>query len=30
MVRKLKMVKHLDLPFDQKAQIWDPQRQLWN
>jgi len=30
MARTLKMVKHLVLPFDQKAQIWDPWRQLWN
>jgi len=30
MARTLKLVKHLVLPFDQKAQIWDPWRQLWN
>jgi len=30
MVRKLKMVKHLVLPFDQKAQSWVSWRQLWN
>jgi len=29
MVRTLKMVKHLVLPFDQKAQSWVSWRQLW-